>query len=294
MLRLILAAALAVVLVGCASNDEEVEGSNLAEKQLLDEAQQRLDNESFQLAIEYLQLLEARYPFGAYAEQAQVSLIYAYYRAAEMEAAIEAADRFIRLHPQHPNVDYAYYLRGLANFDQNRSPFDNLIKNDPTDRDTSSMQAAFGDFATLLAYFPDSEYASDAKSRLVYLRNALARHEIVVANYYLKRGAYSAALHRATNVVEHYPKAPAVADGLAIMVQSYQLLDKPDLADKSFMVLLENYPNHPNIISKDGKKEFDPFYSLQGVEPGWMARLTGGIFGRSQPKQINNREYDIR
>lgn len=293
MLRILSLAFLLALLTACASKDK-IGDNELPEKQLLENAQEKLDNGSYQLAIEYLQALEARFPFGPYAEQAQISLIYAYYRSRETEAAIESADRFIRLHPQHPNIDYAYYLRGLTNFDQTKGAFDSLLPSDPTERDNSTIEAAFGDFATLLAYFPDSEYAADAKSRLVYLRNILARHEIVVANYYLRRGAYEAALNRAANVVEHYPKTPAVSDGLAIMVQSYRLLGKNDLAEKSFNVLLENYPKHPNIVSQGGQFVFDDYFSLKGVEPNWLAKLTGGLFGRSEPKEINNRKADIR
>lgn len=285
---------LVMLLSACASNDETADTTVQAEQELLALAQEKLDNNSYQLAIEYLQLLEARYPFGPYAEQAQLSLIYAYYKAIEHEAAIETADRFIRLHPQHPNIDYAYYLRGLANFDKNKGPFENILPHDPSSRDTAAMQASFGDFATLLAYFPDSEYAADAKSRLVYLRNVLARHEINVANYYLKRGAYMAALNRAQNVVENFPQTPAVGDGLAIMVQSYLLLDKPDLADRSYAILLANYPDHPNIIADGGDGYFDQYYSLKGVEPSLTAKLTGGLFGRAQPKAINNRENDLK
>lgn len=278
----------------CASNDDYASTAIEAEQDLLNSAQEKLDSGGYQIAIEYLQLLEARFPFGPYAEQAQLSLIYAYYKAVEYEAAIETADRFIRLHPQHPDIDYAYYVRGLANFDKNKSPLSGLLPQDPSSRDTDAVQASFGDFATLLAYFPDSEYAADSKSRLVYLRNILARQEILVANYYLKRGAYLAALNRGQNVVENYPQTPAVADGLAIMVQSYLLLDKPELADRSYALLLKNYPNHPNIIADDGDGYFDQYFSLNGAEPSTLAKLTGGLFGRAKAKQINNREFDSK
>ncbi len=285
---------LTLVLGACAGKKDEIVGADKAERELLQSAQERLDNSNYQLAIEYLQLLESRFPFGPYAEQAQLSLIYAYYKSLESDAAIESADRFIRLHPQHPNVDYAYYLRGLSNFDKNKSPLAAIIPQDPTDRDTNAAKAAFGDFATLLAYFPDSEYAADAKSRLVYLRNTLGRHEINVANYYLKRGAYAAALNRAQHVVENFPQTPSVADGLAIMVQSYLLLENYELADKAYAVLLANYPNHPNIQPDEGDGYFDQYYTLEGVEPSLLAKLTGGLFGRAQPKQINNKEFDLR
>ena len=143
-----------------------------------------------------LQLLESRFPFGRYAEQAQLELIYAHYNNYEPAAAIEAADRFIRLHPQHPNVDYAFYMKGLAAYTQDQGLFDRWLPRDITKRDTGYAQEAFAEFAQLLARYPDSPYAPDARARMVHLRNLLARAEINVANYYFRRGAYVAALNR--------------------------------------------------------------------------------------------------
>ena len=190
-------------LAGCASDSETPQ--EFTEKDLYDTAQQNLDDENFSLAVRNLQLLEARYPFGPYAEQAQLEIIYGYYRSFEPEAAVAAAERFIRLHPQHPNVDYAYYMKGLANYAQGDGFLDRFLPTDTTQRDPGPALASFEDFRQLLFRFPDSPYASDAKARMLYLRNRLARYEINVANYYFKRGAYLAATNRGRYVLEKLP-----------------------------------------------------------------------------------------
>ena len=208
------------ILAGCSNNDDFDVAADSGEQQMYQDAQRYLANENFDLGIRTLQMLESRYPFGRYAEQAQLEMIYAHYGAYEYDAAIEAADRFIRLHPQHPSVDYAYYMKGLASFNMEGDFFASFVPTDDTKRDVGHIQEAFTEFAQLLARFPDSNYAPDARARMVHLRNMLARHEIHVANYYFRRGAYMAALNRGRYVVEHMQQTPAVADGLAIMAQA--------------------------------------------------------------------------
>ncbi|HEY6130537.1 MAG TPA: outer membrane protein assembly factor BamD, partial [Halioglobus sp.] len=237
-MKYVLILLLGLTLYGCSSNDELPEiAEDAGEQQIYDEAQRYLRGDNYDLAVKSLELLESRYPFGKYAEQAQLELIYAHYNAYEHEAAVEAADRFIRLHPQHPNVDYAYYMKGLAAYAGNEDIFTRFLPIDPTQRDTSHAQEAFAEFSQLLTRFPDSPYAADAKSRMVYLRNLLARHEINVANYYIRRGAYLAAVNRGRFVVENFQRTPAVADGLAIMAQGYIFLDMDTLAQESVTVL---------------------------------------------------------
>ena len=250
------------------------------------EAQRHLKNENFSLAVRSLQMLESRYPFGRYAEQAQLELIYAHYGAYEFAAATEAADRFIRLHPRHPNVDYAFYMKGLASYDIEPGFFSRFIPSDDTKRDVSHIQIAFGEFAQLLARYPDSAYAPDARQRMIHMRNMLARHEIHVANYYFRRGAYLAALNRGKYVVEHMQQTPSVADGLAIMAQAYLLLGINDLADDAVDVLCENYPDHPNL--KDGCT-FDSVYTAEGLQRSWINRSTFGLFDPPKPPQFNYR-----
>lgn len=286
--------ALILVLVAsitaCTSDDERLQ--DMTEKELYDNAQDNLADESFSVAIKNLQLLEARYPFGAYAEQAQLEIIYAHYRNYEPEAAIASSDRFIRLHPQHPNVDYAYYMKGLASYAEGEGFLDRFLPTDMTKRDPGAALQSFGDFRQLLARYPDSPYAPDAQARMLYLRARLARYEINNANYYFSRGAYIAATNRGRYVVENYPQTPAVADALAVMTQGYLLLDKPELAQDSLAVLRVNYPDHPSL---DKNGDFKSKFDLEEGQRSWVNILTLGLFDRAAPPEFNNRaDYLVR
>jgi len=286
-LKYIVTILLSLVLFGCSGNDELPDiAADTGEQQIYEESQRYLRSRNFDLAVRSLQLLESRYPFGRYAEQAQLELIYAHYNAYEHEAAVEAADRFIRLHPQHPNVDYAFYMKGLAAYTDNEDFFNRFLPTDSTKRDTSQAKEAFAEYAQLLSRFPDSPYAADAKARMVSLRNLLSRHEINVANYYLRRGAYLAATNRGRYVVENFQRTPAVADGLAIMAQGYILLGLNDLAQDAIDTLALNYPKHP-AIDKNGK--FTSDYGLDGQEKSWLNRASFGLFDPPQPPQFDNR-----
>ena len=273
-----------LALVACASDATKPE--DMTEQELYDEIQQNLDNNNYLSAVKNLQLLEARYPFGPYAEQAQLEIIYAHYLNYEAEASIAAADRFIRLHPQHPNVDYAYYIKGLANYYQEEGLMSQYLPTDVTKRDPGAALQSFEDFRQLLYRFPESPYAADAKARMIYLRNRLARHEINVANYYFKRGAYLAAANRGRYVVENYPQTPATGDALAVMIQAYQLLGLNDLANDSLNVLLSNYPEHPSI---DEEGHFKSEFSVGEAKRSWINRVSFGLFDRSAPPEFDNR-----
>lgn len=278
---------LSLFVLGCSSNDELPDiAADTGEQQMYEDAQRSLRNRNFDLAVRGLQMLESRYPFGKYAEQAQLELIYAHYGAYEHEAAVEAADRFIRLHPQHPNVDYAYYMKGLSAYTSNESIFARFIPSDETLRDTGHAKESFAEFAQLLSRFPDSPYAADAKARMVHLRNLLARHEINVANYYFRRGAYMAAANRGRYVVENFQRTPAVADGLAVMAQGYILLGLDDLAQDSIDTLALNYPQHPSL---DKNGEFKSVYTLDGLQKSWINKLSFGLFDPPKPPQFDNR-----
>lgn len=285
-LKTLLIVLTALALTACSGNDELPEIADTGEQQMYEEAQRYLRGGNYDLAVRTLQLLESRYPFGKYAEQAQLELVYAHYSAFEHEAAVEAADRFIRLHPQHPNVDYAFYMKGLSAYTGNEDIFNRFLPNDPTKRDTSQAKEAFAEFAQLLSRYPDSPYAADARARMISLRNQLARHEINVANYYLRRGAYLAATNRGRYVVENFQRTPAVADGLAIMAQGYILLGMNDLAEDSIDALAQNFPEHP-ALNADG--EFDTVYTLDGLQRSWINRLSFGLFDPPQPPQFDNR-----
>jgi len=285
-LKYLLLMFVSLALWGCSSNDELPDMPDTGEQQMYAQAQGYLENGSYSEAVRALQLLESRYPFGSYAEQAQLELIYAHYQAYEHEAAVEAADRFIRLHPQNPSVDYAYYMKGLSAYTGNEDIFDRFVPTDPAERDTSHAKEAFGEFAQLVVRYPASPYAADARARMVYLRNMLARHEIMVANYYFRRGAYLAALNRGGYVVENFQHTPAVADGLAVMAQGYILLGYDDLARETIAVLALNYPDH---YSLDKNGEFQSVYTLDGLQRSWINRMSFGLFDPPEPPQFDNR-----
>jgi outer membrane protein assembly factor BamD len=282
----LLALAVALCLGACAGKDDDAGfDADSGEQQIYQQAQRFLNARNFDLAIRALQALESRYPFGRYAEQAQLELIYAYYGSFEPEAAIEAADRFIRLHPQHPNVDYAYYMKGLATATSNRDFLSRFSPTDDTKRDISYAQEAFAEFAQLLSRYPDSPYAADAQARMIALRNILARHEIHVANYYFRRGAYLAAANRGRYVVENFQRTPAVADALAVMAQGYLLLGMDELAQEAIATLALNYPEHPAL---DENGEFDTVYTQDGLQRSLINRVSFGLFNPPKPPQFDS------
>tara|TARA_R110002049_G_scaffold114812_25_gene266235 strand:- start:4210 stop:5079 length:870 start_codon:yes stop_codon:yes gene_type:complete len=286
-MKYILIIIFSLTLFGCSSTEELPDiAADAGEQQIYEDAQRYLRGDNYDLAVKSLELLESRYPFGKYAEQAQLELIYAHYNAYEHEAAVEAADRFIRLHPQHPSVDYAYYMKGLAAYTVNEDIFARFVPTDQAQRDTSQAKEAFGEFAQLVSRFPNSPYAADAEARMLALRNLLARHEIMVANYYLRRGAYLAAVNRGRFVVENFQRTPAVADGLAIMAQGYIFLGMKDLAQESITVLAANYPNYP-AINKQG--QFVSNYTMDGEQNSWINKLSFGLFDPPTPPQFDHR-----
>lgn len=232
---------------GCAwwQQGDEDETVNWSASRFYSEAKQALNEGDYDTAITYFERLQARYPFGRYAQQAQLELIYTHYRDGEPDLAIAAADRFIRAHPRHPFVDYAHYLKGLTNYDRGVGLLERLLPSDPTKTDTSNSMQAFNDFAELVQKFPDSKYSKDARQRMLFLRNNLATYEVNVAGFYMRRKAYVAAANRAKYVVENYSRTPAVADALALMTQAYLKLELPDLAADSARVLQLNYPDSP-------------------------------------------------
>ena len=253
------------MVVSCSNNDEQPD-ERFLEKELYDASQTRLKNGNFSNAIASLEILERRFPFGRYAEQAQAELIYAYYRNFEFEAARSAAERFINLHPRHPHTSYAYYLRGLAAFTDDSGLFSRYFTSDLSKRDIAPAQQSFEDLGEFLARYPDSPYVPHAKQRMIYLKNILAQHEIYVANFYMERKAYIAAVGRARYVLEHMPNTPQVPEALSILVNAYGLLDYQDLREKNFEILKTSYPN------------FDSD-ELIGPKRSWVSRLSFGLLG---------------
>lgn len=234
-------AALAVVLMlsACASQRAIEEAQNDPVK-LYQLGREALDSGHYETAIRHFQSLSARFPFGEHAQQAQLDTAYAYYRFNEPDSAIATAEQFIKNYPRHPDIDYAYYLRGLANFSQTDGLLDNLLDLDPTKRDPRTAHDSFRYFSELVRRFPDSAYAADAVQRMVHLKNHLARHELHVADYYMRRKAYVAVVSRAKYVVENYPQTPAVPRALEMMAEAYDRLGLDELAQDARRVLAAN------------------------------------------------------
>lgn len=234
-------------------------------QKLYGEAKDAMASKTWDKAIKYLEKLEARYPYGRFAQQAQLEVAYAYWKNSERASAIAAADRFIKLYPNHPNVDYAYYLRGLVNFNENQGLLSALDSPDMTERDSKGTREAFEAFKEVVTRFPDSKYAEDSLARMRYLVNSLAQYEVHVARYYMKRGAYIAAANRAQFAVQHYPQAPALEEAVFIMVKAYDSLGMTDLRDAADRVMRKNFPESRYLTGKGGPSA--PWWKLW--DPNW-------------------------
>jgi outer membrane protein assembly factor BamD len=211
------------------------------------EAKAALDMGDYTTAITYYEQLEARFPFGEYAQQALLESAYAQYKNDDPETAIANIDRFMRVYPLNENIDYAIYLRGLVNFHRDVGLVEKYVPRDESQRDPGSAEDALRDFNTLIQRFPTSRYAEDSAQRIVYLRNRLAQHEINVANYYMRRSSYIAAANRAKYVLENYSRTPAMPDALVIMAKAYKVLGLNDMSEDALRVLELNYPGHLGI-----------------------------------------------
>jgi outer membrane protein assembly factor BamD len=246
---------LALILLLCVSAcgllPEQIdETKNWSAEKIYTTAKERLDSGQYELAIKMYEKLEARYPYGRFAQQAQLEVAYAYYKDREIASAITAAERFIKLHPNHPNVDYAYFLRGLANFNDDLGLLGSYAGQDMSERDPKAAREAFNAFKDLVTRFPNSKYAADSVQRLNYLVNTLALNEIHVARYYMKRGAFIAAANRAQYTLKTYPQATANEEGLLIMVQAYDKLGLTDLRNDAERVMKTNFPNSKFLTGK--------------------------------------------
>ena len=227
-------------LVGCKSDGEEIEQP---EKIYYDQAQARMESGNYFGAIEALEAIDNRYPFGKYAEQAQVELVYAHFMNSETEAAHAAAEKFIRLHPRHPNIDYAYFMKGISSYTRDRDLLIRYTNTDISNRDISGAKESFAELTEFITRFPDSQYIPYAKQRNVYLRNMIAKNELVAADYYLTIDAHVGAIRRANYVIENIPNSSENFRALKILEVSYAKLGYNELLDDVRKVIKTNYPN---------------------------------------------------
>jgi outer membrane protein assembly factor BamD len=233
----------ALFLFGCAEGLQGAEKyKNYSAPQLLAEGEKELSKHNYKDAAERFEAIDALYPFGKEAEQSDLDIIYAYYKAEDMDLAVAAADRFIHLYPQAEHTDYAYYMKGMMNFDRGRTWY---LKSHPSGierRDLTYIRQSFIDFNDLIKLFPHSVYVKDSYERMRYIRDLLAQNELDTANFYYDRKAYVAAANRANYVVKHFEGAPQVIDALKLMVKSYRAIGATDEANAALKVLQLNYP----------------------------------------------------
>jgi len=221
---------------------------------LYKEAKDELDSGSYEQAIKYYEALEARFPYGAYSQQAQIESAYAYFKQGEAASAVAAIDRFLKLHPNHPNADYAYYLKGLVYFNEDLGFLGKFSGQDVTERDPKAARDSFDAFRELAARFPQSKYTPDGLARMKFLVNSLAFNEVHVARWYMRRGAYVAAANRAQFAVQSYPEAPAIEEALYIMVKAYEALGMPELRNDAERVMRKNFPQSKFLAGIEGEK----------------------------------------
>ena len=239
---------------GC-RKDKDFQGEMSAED-LYQQANESMNNSNWGRAIGAYKALQTRYPFGRYTEQSMLDLAYSFFKAGQPENALSTLDRFIRTYPAHPSVDYAYYLKGLVNYQQNIGFLEKIMPDRVSDRDQSVARDAFLDFSELIRRFPDSRYVADARQRMIFLRNNLAAYEITVAQYYMRRKAYIAAANRARYALETYPNTPQNAEALIVLHRAYSKLELPDLAEGSMAVLALNFPDNYYVLGKKKKRSW--------------------------------------
>ena len=266
---------LVALLAACSSSPKK---GQMTEKDYYEAAQKSMTSGNFMSASEHLESLESHYPVGRYTEQAQLELIYSKFRHSDHAGAAAAADRFIRLHPSHAQIDYALYLKGLAAYEGDRDIFFRFLNINTATRDLSSSREAFQGFTELLRRYPDSQYAQDARARMLHIRNQMADQELHSARFYAKRKAYVSCLNRTRWIIENYPGTPAIPDALALQVWAYGKLQMKDLAEQELALLRSNYPNHKSI---DALGQLTLDIGTNNEDRSWLNILTFGLIGDS-------------
>tara|TARA_B100000524_G_scaffold48280_1_gene22810 strand:+ start:150 stop:977 length:828 start_codon:yes stop_codon:yes gene_type:complete len=260
--KLICTLIVSILIVSCNSDGPEIEQP---EKIYYDLAQKRMLNQNYIGAIESLEAIESKYPFGRYAEQAQVELIYANFMNGQTIGSHAAAEKFIRLYPRHPNIDYAYFMKGLSSYTRDKDLLIRFTNTDISNRDITGAKESFAELTEFLTRFPDSQYAPYAKQRNIYLRNMIARNELAAADYYQSIDAHVAAIRRAKYVIENIPNSSENFRALKVLEKSYKALGYEDLRDDILKIIALNYPDNASNTSE---------------ESGW----SWGFLGNSKPE----------
>jgi len=232
-------------LIGCSSSDSDIDKvPDKSAQALFVDAREALDNGLYQKAINTLSAIDSRFPFGPISHQVQLDLIYAYYKSSNSDQGIALTDRFLKLNPNHPNIDYVYYMRALINESKEANLFQDLAGIDRANRDPSSAREAFNDFRKIVDRYPDSKYAADSRKRMIKIKSRLAQYELSVARYYIKREAFASAANRGRYIVEYFSPSHEVEEALEIMIESYEQLGLDDLKRNAMQVLAANYPEN--------------------------------------------------
>lgn len=239
--QLFLLPALVFALAACGTNKPIDETEGWSPARLYEEAKAEIDAANYERGIQLLEKLEARYPYGRFAQQAQIDTAYAYYKSGDNAQALAATERFIKLYPNHQNLDYVYYLRGLVSFNEDKGLFSMLSGEDQSARDPKGTRAAFDAFKEVVTRFPESKYYDDSRARLQFLVNALAQNELHVARYYYKRGAYLASVNRAQEVIKRFEQTPSIEEALFISLRCYEKLGMVSLAEDTKRVINLNF-----------------------------------------------------
>lgn len=254
---------LSVTLAGCGLFGEKADPKkDWTAAQFYEAAKEEFENRNWEAAIKLYEQLESKFPYGRFAQQSQMEVAYSYYKLGETAQALSAIDKFMKLHPNHPNADYALYLKGLVNFKEDLGPLTRIafVKQDLADRDPKAARESFEAFKELVTRFPQSRYADDARERMAYLVEALARHEVHVAQYYLSRGAYLAAVNRAQDAITRFPNSPTHREALEVMVEAYDRMGSHDLRDDARKVLAKNYP--ADKMAAQGQNRSKPWWKF--------------------------------
>lgn len=285
---LALSLGVASAFVGCSSNPSKKDvvdkGPQSSEQVYFEKAQKSLERNQYTDAVKSLEALDTYYPTGQYTQQAQLELLYAKFKQKDYEGTIALAERFIRLNPQHPNVDYAYYVRGVANMEMN---YDSLIRYtslQQSHRDVSYIKVAYQNFVDLIRRFPSSQYSVDAAQRMKYIAQELAESEMNAARFNIQRKAWLAAAERAQWVIEHYPQTPQTPEALATLAYSYQKLGDTATSQQYVDILKLNYPN---LVKSNGEVNL----RAARKDSSWVNRATLGLLGR-QSKNVDSKNID--